>query len=239
MGTASTALVSTALLLIGGCAPRPLLDRAIAARGGPLAGLTVRVEDQVHAEIPGTWHCTRTFLVPDRYAWKIITTADPIYHLFDGTTVRCFIGGAEVSSDTNPCAPLRSHARWTAVVNLDALRGPDVVLTPLDAAELPEGVREGLSARFPDGAVYRLGFDNRTLLVWARGPLDFSPFGKGEASARFSDQRRAGPLVLPFATSYAFGTTPLVDETVLAACVDPAGLTPASFANPIGLPDCP
>lgn len=203
-----------------------------------MAGFVTNVEDTVHAGVPGTWQCTRAFLVPDRFAWKIVTAGDPIYHLFDGTTVRCFIGTAEVSSDTSTCAPLRTHARWTAVIGLDALRAPGVTVTQLPVADLPAGVREGLLATFPDGTAYRLGFDDRTLLVWAQGALDFSPFGKGEVTARFADHRRTGTLLLAFSTSYILGTTPLADEKIVAACVDPPDLTPASFTDPTSLPAC-
>lgn len=93
--------------------------------------------------------------------------------------MRSFVGTAEVSSDASPCAPLRTHARWTAVVGLDALRAPGVTLTALTAADLPAGVHEGLLATYPDGAAYRLGFDERALLVWVQGPLDFSPVRQG------------------------------------------------------------
>jgi hypothetical protein len=232
-------LLGVALLVLAGCAPRPLLERAIRARGGPLTGLVTRNEHRVYAGAPGTWEGTRAFLAPDRYAWKIVTVADPIYHFFDGTTVRCFIGTAEVARDTNPAAALRTHARWTAVMNLDALHAPGIAVTPLPALELPAGVSEGLLATFPDGTAYRLGFDDRSLLVWAQGPLDFSPFGKGEVTTRFADHHHVGRFVLPFAASYSLAAAPLVDETVLFACADPPGLTPASFTDPAQLPDCP
>lgn len=232
-------MLVAALLILAGCAPRPLLERAIRARGGPLTGLVSRTEARVYVGAPGTWQSTHALLVPDRYAWKIVTTADPLYHLFDGATARSFVGTAEVSSDASPRAPLRSHARWTAAVNLDALRAPGVAIAPLPVADLPAGVHEGLLAIFPDGTGYRLGFDDHTLLVWAQGFLDFSPFGKGDVTARFGNHRRAGRLLLPFATSYFLGATAIVDEKVLAVCVDPPGLTPASFGDPAKLPDCP
>jgi hypothetical protein len=226
------------VLLLGSCARGPLLERAIRARGGPLHGLVLCAEAKVHEVLPGTWQYTRTLLVPDFYAWTIETAAEPEYELFDGRTVRSFVGPQEVGTDTTPTAPLRSHARWTAVVNLDALRAPGVTLTALSAAQLPPGVREGVRATFADGAVYRLGFDERTLLVWAAGPLDLSPLGRGEATVRFADYRRTGGLLLAFAASYALDGVALADETVLTACVDPPGLTPASFTDPRLLPPC-
>ena len=201
--------------------------------------MVIRAEAQVHAGAPGRWQWTRAFLVPDLYAWKIVTAAEPHYHLYDGTTARSFIGSAEVSTDASPNAPLRSHARWMAATNLDALHAHGVALAPLPASELPAGATEGLVATFADGTHYRLAFDARTLLVWAQGPLDFSPVAKGDAIVRFGDHRRTGGLLLPFTTSYAVGDVPLADERALAICVDPAQLAPESFTHPGKLPDCP
>ena len=235
-----------ALLLIGvlsilpaGCQSRSLLERAIRARGGALRGLVSSLEAQVHRGFPGTWEYERVFVSPDLYAWKIVTTAAPLYHLYDGSTARSFVGSAEVGSDTSPRAPLRSHARWFAVVNLDHLAAPGVTVTPLAGDDLPPGVREGLSAAFADGAVYRLGFDAGTLLVWAQGPADLSPLGSGELTARFSAHRPVDGLLLPFAVSYSLAGEPLADETVRTACLVPAGITPASFRDVGQLPACP
>ena len=201
--------------------------------------MVIRAEAQVHAGAPGRWQWTRAFLVPDLYAWKIVTAAEPHYHLYDGATARSFIGSAEVSSDASANAPLRLHTRWTAVTNLDALRAGGVVLAPLPASDLPARAAEGLVVTLPDGTRYRLAFDARTLLVWAQGPLDFSPVAKGDAIARFGDHRRTGGLLLPFSTSYAIGDLRLADETALAICVDPPDLTPESFTDPAQLPECP
>ena len=225
--------------LLSGCAQRPLLERAIAARGGALASLVIGAEARVHAGAPGTWQYTRAYRSPDRYAWRIVTADEPLSHLFDGALVRCFVGNAEVSCDPSPDAPLRTHARWTAVMNLDALRAPGVTLQPLEARDLPDGVREGFSATFAGGATYRLGFDDRTLLVWAAGPLDLSPFAKGEATARFTDYRRTAHLRLPFAVTYWIGASRIADEKILAYCPEPPALTAESFADPEKLPDCP
>jgi len=217
----------------------PLLDRALRARGGPLHGLLLRCEADVHRTLPGTWQYSRAFLAPDRYAWVIETSGEPNEALFDGHAVRAFIGVREVGTDTSADAPLRSHARWTAVVSLDVLQSPGVTLSPLPDAERPPEVHEGLRAVLPDGSTYRLGFDRRTLLVWAAGPLDLSPVGGGEVTVRFTDHRRAGGLLLPFAASYAFDGVPIADERVLAACVDPPALTAAAFTDPRRLPACP
>jgi hypothetical protein len=231
--------VVAVLCIASGCTPRPLVERAIRARGGPLSGLVIRANALVHTSAPETWEYRRAFLAPDHYAWTIVTLTEPIHFLFDGMTVRTFIGEADVSNDGSPYAPLRTHARWTALVNLDALTGPGVTVTALPREALPAGVHEGLEAVFADGARFRLGFDDRTLLIWAQGPLDLSPLAAGEVSARFGDYRRTGALLLPFSTTYALGPLPLADETVLAACVDPPALTAASFTDPAALPTCP
>ena len=205
------------------------------ARGGPLHGLILQTDNHVFAGMPGAWQCTRYLLAPDQYGWRIVTAADPIYLLFDGDAARTFVGTAEVGRDGRPDAPLRSHARWTAVANLDALRGAGVVLSPLPAAELPQGVREGLAAELPDGARYRLGFDQRTWLIWLQGPLDLSPFSAGEVTARFTDQPVDGRGAA-FPPSYSFGPLPIFDESVRAACIDPAVLDAGASAT---RPCCP
>ncbi|HLK91369.1 MAG TPA: hypothetical protein VKZ18_15835 [Polyangia bacterium] len=228
------------MLLATGCAPRPLLARAIRARGGPLPGLVERIDARVYAGAPGPWEWQRAFLLPDRYAWVITTATEADSYLFDGRVVRAFIGTRPVSVDPDPAAPLRSHARWTAVVNLDALALPGVAVAPLPPSELPPGTREGLTVVWADdGARYRLAFDERTLLVWASGSLDLSPITRGDVTARFADFRRAGGLLLPFHTTYAEADAPLAEERVQAACPDAPGLGPDAFLAPGRLPPCP
>jgi hypothetical protein len=227
-------------VLAAGCAPRPLLARAIRARGGPLHGLVEEIEAQVYVGTPGTWQWQRAFLLPDRYAWVIATATEPDAYLFDGSVVRSYIGTRAVSLDRDPAAPLRSHARWTAVVNLDALALPGVAVAPLAANELPTGAREGLAVVWADdGARYRLGFDEHALLVAASGPLDLSPVTSGDVTARFADFRRAHGLLLPFRRTYARAETPLAEERVRAACPDPPDLGPEAFVVPGRLPRCP
>lgn len=235
---AAATLVGLALLVLAGCALRPPVERAIAARGGEIHGLVLDAEADVHVGTPGRWEYTRAFLSPERYGWRIFTTAEPLTTLFDGTIVRSFVGTGEVSADTAESAPLRSHARWTAVVTLEALRQADLAIEPLPSAALPAGAREGLIVTFPDGSVYRLGFDADMLLIWAQGPLDLSPLGSGRVTAEFSDFRRTAGLRLPFAATYWMDDLRLADETIRAACVDPADLTPASFTDPDQLPTC-
>lgn len=202
-----------------------------------MRGLVALSRARVYAGVPGMWDITRVFLIPEYYAFTIVTAADPIIEIFDGKTGRTFVGSAEVSRDASAQPVLRSHARWTAVVNLSGLEGAAVA--PLAHTELPPEVREGLSVRFADGTTYRLGFDAQTLLVWAQGPLDLAPFGGGEVTARFTDYRWLGGRRLPFATSYDLAGVRIVDESVREVCVDPPGLSVDSFADPAALPHCP
>ncbi len=226
-------------LVVAGCATRPLLERAIAARGGAVHGIVLSAEARVYAGLPGRWHYRRVYLAPDRYAWRIETSGDADTYVFDGDVVKSFVGVSEVARDAGPTAPLRSHARWTGVVLLDGLDAPGVSVAELTPGEIPAGAREGLRVRFADGVTYRLGFDDRTLLVWADGPLDLSPLTSGLTSAQFSDQRASGGIVLPRRASYFAGSQRLADETIDAACINPATLTAASFDEPATLPACP
>jgi hypothetical protein len=234
----AVALVAIAAIAAG-CTTRPLLERAIAARGGALQGVVLNAEAQVYAGVPGRWLYRRTYLAPDRYAWRIETTGEADTYVFDGSVVRSFVGDAEVAVDASPTAALRSHARWTGVVLLEGLDTPGVSVAELPPADLPAGAREGLRVRFADGATYRLGFDDHTLLMWADGPLDLSPLINGPTSARYDDPRPAGGILLPRRTTYFAGDQRLAVESIDAACVDPPALTPAAFADPASLPDCP
>jgi hypothetical protein len=226
-------------LLAAGCRPRPLVERAIRARGGALASLARDVEAEVLQGFPGTWRWRTAFMTPDRYAWTIFTAAEPHHYLFDGEAVRAFIGDRAVSADASPGAPLRSHARFTAVANLDALRLPGVQVASLAPAELPPGAVAGLAVVLPDGgAVYRLGFDERTLVVWASGPVRLPPAGDGELIAHFGDFRRTEHLLLPFHTTYAFRGGRLAEERALAVCPNQPGLRSEGFQAPGRLPAC-
>lgn len=225
-------------VLLGGCTPRPLLERAIAARGGPLRGVIMRAETRVYRVVPGRWRYTRTCRTAGGYAWLLDTAAGIDTHSFDGRVVRSFVAGELVASDASPTAPLRSQARWTAVSLLDVLTAADVVVQPLPPDELPAGAREGLSAAFSDGAVYRLAFDDATALVWMRGPLDLSPLAQGEAIVRFGDSRPVDGFLVPRRASYAVGGQHLADELLLDVCLTPAELTADDFAEPAALPTC-
>ena len=225
--------------MAAGCTPRPLLERALAARGGPLHGAALFAEARGYAGVPGRWHFARAYLAPDRYAWRIETAGEPDSYLFDGAVVRSFIGASEVARDASPDAALRSHARWTGVMLLDGLDAPGVAVEELPAADVPPGAREGLRVRFADGATYRLGFDDAALLVSIDGPLDLWPLGSGPATVRYADPRPAGAVRLPSRATYFTGDRRLADESMLSITVDPPDLTPASFIDPAQLPPCP
>jgi hypothetical protein len=211
----------------------------IRARGGPLAAFVRQGEATVHRGFPGTWRWRSAYLSPDQYALSIETAAEPFHYLFDGTAVRAFAGTQPIAEDPRPTAPLRTHARFTAVVNLDALRLPRYRVEPLTADALPPGAREGLIAvEVATGARFRLAFGDDGLLVLATGPLDLNPLGAGDVTARFTDFRRVGGLRLPFHTSYVFGGALLVDDTALAVCPNPPEVTPETFVDPVRLPDC-
>ena len=238
MSARAAARMGLALALAGGCAPRPPLVRAIHARGGPLRAVVREVEAEVFVGAPGRWNWRTTFLYPDRYAWTIFTAAGADHYLFDGAMTRAFVDNNPVSVDAAPDAPLRSHARFTAVANLDALLLPGVQVTPLPAPELPEGAAWGLAAVFAgDGARYRLGFDDRDLLVRVEGPLRLPPLGAGTLNARFEDFHRTNGLFLPYRTVYAFGAVPLANERAVAVCPN-IRLAPEAFHMPAALPSC-
>jgi len=123
-------------------------------------------------------------------------------------------------------------------VNLDTLLLPAARVTPLPRGELPAGVVDGLAVAFADdGARYRIGFDDRTLLVWAAGPITLPPLGDGELVARFADFQRTHGRTLPFRTTYLFRGAPLAEERTVAACPN-LSVDPAAFADPVRVPRC-
>jgi hypothetical protein len=233
------AAVALGSLLAAGCAPRPFLARAIAARGGPLASVVREVEADVHVAFPGRWRWRTVFLAPDRYALTIHTTSEPDHYVWDGTAALAFVGERLVARDPTLAAPLRTQARFTAVANLDtlALPGIDLEVTPA-AAGAGEVVTEVVAVFTDDGSRYRLGFDRDDLLRTVEGPVSLPPLGPGVLAATFTDFRRAGGLRLPARTSYVFAGRPLLDERALAICPNVAGLGPAAFRAPTTLPDC-
>lgn len=227
------------LALIAGCARPPLVERAIAARGGPLTSLVRRVEADVHVGFAGRWTARMAYRAPDRWALTIDTTAESDSYTWDGDAAYTVLGSRTVAVDRAPTAPLRSQARFWSVANLDALQRPGVVVTPLPKGDLPPGVAEGALVTLPgDGGRYRLGVDAAGLVVWVAGPVVLPPFGTADLTVRFSDFRRAGGFRLPWAASYLLAGSPILDERTLSACPDDPATTDAAFAAPALLPAC-
>jgi len=192
----------------------------------------------VRTGFPGVWRWRSVYLLPDRYALSVETATEPYHYLFDGGTVRAFLDGRPVAADPRREAPLLSHARFMAVANLDALRLPRYRVEALSPGDLPEPARAGLLVVDTDGTRYRIGFDERGLVAWVVGPLDLDPLGRGDVTARFSDFRRVGGLLLPFRTTYGLGETPLLDESAAAVCPNQPDVTAETFLDPNRLPDC-
>jgi hypothetical protein len=241
--SASSAVRRTAaavlLALASGCAPRSLVTRAIHARGGAVEGFVRESEARVYVDFPGDWRWRTAFLLPDRYAWTIFTAGDPDHYLFDGTTVRVFVRTRPVAEEAGAASALRTHARFTAVTNLDALLLPGARVATLADAELPPGAVEGLSVVLADdGSRYRLGFDARALLVHAEGPLALPPLGEGQVVVRYADYRPVAGRLLAHRMEYAFAGRALASERALALCLAPRGLTVEAFQSPEALPDC-
>jgi len=224
--------------LAAACAPQPLVQRAIRARGGPISNLVRRVEADVFAGFPGMWRWRTAFAVPNRYAWTIETRGEANHYLFDGQTMRAFVGSLQVGEDPSADAALRTHARFVAVAALDVLLLPGVRVGL--AAEVPDGTAAALDVVFTDdGARYRLGFDAMARLIWLEGRIALPPLADGPGIARFEDFRSIERLLLPFRTRYELGGTLFADERALAVCPNVPGLTDASFRSPERLPECP
>jgi len=144
-----------------------------------------------------------------------------------------------VAVDADPNTPLRTHARFTAVANLDGLLLPGLRIDPLAASDLPPGTVSGVVAVFPDdGAQYRLGFDADLMLVSLTGPIALPPFGEGPLSATFGDFRRILGYWVPFAITYRFHGERLADERALTICPADPRVQPDAVRTPAALPDC-
>lgn len=225
--------------LLGGCTPRPLLARAIRARGGPITTLVRTATARVELEFPGTWVWRTVFRPPVLFAWSIETTGEPNHYLFDGAAVRAFVGGGAVAVDTDPAAPLRLHARLVSATMLDALALPGVAVRELAPSELPPGAAAGLEARWPDGPdAVRVAFDARLLVTGATGPSRLPLVRAGTLAVAFDDFRRTGRWLVPWGATYRLDGVPIARETASAVCIDAPIVPPEAFATPLGLPDC-
>src|SRR5688572_31164029 len=215
---ASRGCAAMLIVLGASCARPPLLQQAIAARGGPLPALVRESEAEVSLGFPGVWRWRTAVATRARYAWTVYTTGAPLHHLYDGGTVRAYVGSALAAEDASPDAPFRTHARFMAVVHLDDLAMPGVRLRELPATARPPGAHAALEAVFADtGARYVIGLDPRRLVVSVEGPVDLAPFGRRRVRAVLRDHRAVGRLTLARA-SWTAGGAALADERTLHAC---------------------
>ena len=221
--------------LDAGSGPAAIVRRAIAARGGPLPGLVRESEVQVARAFPGIWRWRTVAAPPERYAWSIETNDQPNHYLFDGTTVRAFVGDAPVSDDPSPSSPLRTHARFTAVADLDILLTPAAELTT--AVSTPDGVT--LTAVFRDrNHRYEVAFDHDGLLTRVAGPIDLSPAARGHLVATYDDYRQVDARRIPHHIHYDLDGQTLADEHVITACVLATPPDATIFTSPERLPTC-
>ena len=193
------------------------------------------VEATVHQGFPGVWQWQIAFHVPDSYRWTLRTDEELHHYMFDGRTVRAFVGRTPVSVDPAPANGLRTHARWMAVVLLDVLRdGARTTCSALARERPPATAVRGLRVRYVDdpAATYELWFDARGQLIGADGPVVFSGFASGRLHATFTDFRAVGGYVFPFAGRYAFEGKPFFDERAISLVPNDPALDAESFAAP-------
>lgn len=236
---ARLALAGIVVAFAVACRSRPLVERVVIERGGPVGTVVIEAVGRVQQGFPGEWRWRRTFSRPDRYAWTIFTTGEPIHHLLAGTIVRAFVGTAPTAEDASPDAALRSQARFVAVMLLDVLSAPGMRVEGIAPNELPAGLRAGVTVRFPGrDERYTVLFDDRLRPVQVEGPVDLEPVGRGRLVARQDDFRPVAGRLLPYHVVYELDGKALADERALAVCVRDEPLPVEAFAHPAGLPDC-
>lgn len=220
-------------LWTGGCA-RPLLERAIAARGGALQSLSRASTADVVRGFPGEWAWRFDYRVPDRLRWTIETYGEEQSISYDGTTVRYFLGSAALPEAPAALGDFSSIVRWTSVTTLDALaRDPDVALRELSRDELPSGAVAALEVRYrSDGARYVLSFDGADRLVAAEGPIAVPTIATGRMRATYDDFTTTDGYVLPRVGDYTIDGAPFFRENVRLWVPNDPRLGPASFAGP-------
>jgi hypothetical protein len=227
--TAVVALVA----LSAGCT-RPLVERAIAARGGAMQSVSRDADADVRRGFPGRWTWRFDYRVPDQLRWTLDTYGEAQSVSFDGRTTRYFLGSASLPNAPATLAGFETVVRWTAVTTLDALAGgaPAATVRDLDARELPQGIAAGLEATYADGAVYVLYFDDRDLLVCAEGPIVVPTIASGRLRATYTDFATTDGYLLPRTADYTLDGEPFFRESVTRWTVDDPRLTPEAFAGP-------
>lgn len=204
----------SAVVLVGSGCSSTLVERAIDARGGPLASYRKTVDADVKAGMPGTWAWEVAYRVPDSFRWTLHTHGEEQILLFDGRASRQQLGTVLLPPTATDDA-VRSQAHWFAVTSLDVLADPTVSWREIPGAQLPAGAAAGIVARFgPDGPPFELYFDERDLLVRARGRVALAPIGSGLIEAEFTDYREVDGFLLPFAGTYRLDGADLMTERV-------------------------
>lgn len=202
-----------AILLSSGCSST-LVERAIDARGGPLESYRKSVDADVKAGMPGTWAWEVAYRVPDSFRWTLATHGEEQSLLFDGDVSRHQLGTVLLPPTAADDA-VRSQAHWFAVTSLDVLLDPTVAWREVPRAQLPTGTAAGIVARFgAAGPPFELYFDDRNLLVRARGRVALAPIGSGLIDAEFRDYREVEGFLLPFAGAYRLDGHDLMTERV-------------------------
>lgn len=217
---------------LAGCARPSLVERALAARGGRLTAFTREVEARVDYGFPGVWRWEFAYRFPESFRLSFYTTGATQHYVFDGRTLSSHLGSVLVSHDSHDVAAYRSIASWLGVTSLAFLADPTrATWKEVPAAGLGRDVVRALSVRLrEDGARYALGFDAKSRLVAAKGPIEIPGIGAGRLAARFRDFRSVDGHDVPFAATYRLNDEPFFEEHVIRflpglAVLDPAALT--------------
>jgi hypothetical protein len=234
MNRRGLAFLGLVAALLGGCLQRNPIDAAVARRGGACAAVARASTVELRVGYPGTWSARMTVAGADRYGWVYDTTGAPYGYLFDGQVVRSFVGAGLVAEDPSPLAPLRSHARYSAVMFLDALRtaGVEIRTDPASPATLHVGFGDGETS-------FELLFDAAGLLTRVDGPLEFPGVPVARVTAELSDYRLVQGRWLPHRIRYNAAGRELADERVGTYCVQDQPVPAAAFRDVATLPSCP
>lgn len=220
-GAVGGLLVAFVAAGLAGCSASAV-DRAIAARGGPVESSLREVEATVHRGFRGTWSWEIALRRPDLVRWTIHTFGEEQSYVFDGRSVLLYLGSASMPVDRAAESAFRSQVRWLAVTGLDVLRdGGRVAWEEVPRARVPAGYARGLRVRWlEDGSIYDLWMDQRDLVVAAEGEVALPPIGSGRLRAEFSDFAPVAGRLLPRSGRYTLDGTLLVEERVLSWTLD-------------------
>jgi hypothetical protein len=176
-----------------------LLDAAIAARGGRVAGLVREVSAKVALGYTGQWTWVMEVRAPDFLRWEIGAAGARQALVHDRGAVRRFLGTAELPPAAGQASELGPMALFLTTIDLDALLRPEAAeLERLPAGELAAGAAAGLRVQVAGtSAPFHLYFDERGLLVRADGPFASAITGPVTLSVTRSEFRLQGGLLLP------------------------------------------